>query len=70
MQAPEIVRPPIAKMFRNNAVDLLHKASPGDADSSARLHEPGKGVEVQIVRPVVIERIKRHNDVEEFVAEG
>ena len=70
MQAPEIVRPPIAKMFRNKAVDLLREASPGEADSSARLHESGEVVEVQIVGPVVIEGIKRHDDVEEFVAEG
>src|SRR3984957_7479035 len=70
VQAPQIVRPPTAKMFRNKAVDFLHEASPGDADSSARPHESGEVVEVQIVGPVVIEGIKRHDDVEEFVAEG
>ena len=70
VHAPEMVRPPILKMFRNNAVDLLHEASPGDADSSARLHESGEVVEVQIVGPVVLEGIKRQDDVEEFVAEG
>ena len=58
MQTPEIVRPQIAKMFRNNAVDLLHEASAGDADSFARLHESGEIVEVQIVVPLIREGIK------------
>ena len=34
------------------------------------LHKSGEVVQVQIVRPVVIEGIKRHDDVEEFFAEG
>src|SRR5271166_4759898 len=65
MQGPQILGPPSSKMFGEFTFDLSNQSSPGDADGCAGLHELSEVVEVQIVRPEIVERVDAHDGVEE-----
>ena len=55
MQAPEILGPPLVKMFRNRTFDFLHQPGPGDSNRAARLDKPSEVVQVQVICPEVNE---------------
>src|SRR4051794_26890575 len=69
MQAPEIGRPPFAKMLRNRAFDLLHQPCAGNPNLASWFYKPGQVVQVEIVRSVIDQGINRDDGVEEVLGE-
>src|SRR5262245_44473533 len=67
MQTRHIGSPPLAQMFRNLTVDLLHESGPGHSNLAARLNEARKIVEIQIIRAVIEKRIDRNDPIEELI---
>ena len=57
-------------MIGKRAFDFPHQSRACDSDLAAGLHKPGEVVQVQIVRPVVIEGIDADDRVEEVRSEG
>src|SRR4029077_18363383 len=70
MQAPEIAGPPVAEVLGNGAIDFLQQTGPGNAHLASQLHKPRKIVQVQVVCPVIAERINTYNGVKVVHTEG
>src|SRR5437667_2306235 len=56
-------------MLGNRTLDLPHQSGASDPHQAARLHEPGEGVEIQIIRAVIHKRVNAHDGVEELGGE-
>ena len=56
-------------MVRNGTFDLLHQPGPCDTEQAARLQKASQIVQIQIIGPVVDERIDAHDRVEELRGE-
>ncbi len=68
MQTPEILGPPAAKLFRKRTFDFLNQTSTRNPYLAAWLDKPCEVVQVEIVRPVVVEGIDTHDGVEKLRA--
>jgi len=66
MQAPEILRPPFAKMFRHLPFNFARQPRPCNPQYPSRLHKPSEIVEVKVIRPVVREGIYRYDGIEKL----
>src|SRR5262249_31926725 len=69
MQAPEILSPPLSKMFGEAAFDLPRQPGAGDAYRAARLNKPGQVFQVQLIRTVVRKGVNGHDGVKEIPGE-
>ena len=66
MKTPEILGPPPGKMFGNGTLDFPDQSRACNPYLSPRLDKSSEIVQVEVVRPVVAERIDRHDGVEEL----
>src|SRR4030095_12794491 len=66
MQAPDILSPPLAQALRNGPYDFLHQSGTCNSHLAPGLHQPGEVAQVQVVCPVIKERIDAHDGIEEF----
>src|SRR5688500_16740222 len=69
MKRPQILRPPLTKMVWKRSFDLSNQPSTGNSYRATGFHEMSEVVQVQVIGPVVVERVDRHDGVEEVRGE-
>src|SRR5262245_7041246 len=69
MQTPQIMRPPVLKVFWHFTIDFLHQPCARNSDQTLRLYKTGEVIQVEIICPIVDEGIDADDRVEEIRGE-
>ena len=69
MQAPEIMGPPIAKMFRKWLINFLHQARARNSHLSRGLYKSREVIQVEVIGAKVRDGIDTDDGVEKIIGE-